>query len=461
MILSMLVGVVGLFAAIPLPQTPVGQKFGAWLRAIESGDEKLMRAVHAGEDRADELTARDRGLAQRTGGLEVVRIERATDTEIEVTARERATEVWMNVRFAVEAAPPHKIAMVGLRPGAAPDDGPQPKLADADAVRQLGAYVDKLAADGRFSGTVLVAHNGKAVLEKAYGLASRAWNAPMRVDTKLNLGSMNKMFTALAVMQLVDKGKVGLDDKVGKHLPDFANAVVRDTVTVRQLLTHTSGLGSFFNDKFEEKKLGIREVADYLPLIDEEKLAFAPGSKWSYSNSGFILLGAIIEKASGENYFDYVREHIYKPAGMKDTDCYDVDRDTPNLATGYTRDDAGTWRSNIFMHTVRGGPAGGGYSTVGDLLRFANALQAGTLLPPALVKDMTTGKVAAQMGKYAFGFGDEAHRGHRVVGHSGGFPGINANLDIFWDDGWVVAVMANVDMGAMPVAQKARDLIAR
>ena len=453
---------IALFASISLPQTPVGQKFAAWLHAIDSGDEKLMRAVHAGEERADDLVARDRGLARRTGGLEVVRIERATDTEIEVTARERATQAWLHVRFGVEAAPPHKIALVGLRPGEAPDDAlPRDKLADAEVAKQLGAYVDKLAADDRFSGTVLLARNGTPLLEKAHGLASRAWNAPMRVDTKLNLGSMNKMFTAVAIMQLVEKGKVGLDDKVGKHLPDFANPAVRDTVTVRQLLTHTSGLGSYFDDRFEEKKLRIREVADYLPLIAEEKLAFAPGSKWSYSNSGFIVLGAIVEKVSGENYFDYVREHIYKPAGMKDTDCYDVDRDTPNLASGYTRDDAGNWRSNIFMHTVRGGPAGGGYSTVGDLLRFATALKAGTLLAPALVKEMTTGKVAAQMGKYAFGFGEEVLRGHRIVGHSGGFPGINSNLDVFWDDGWVVAVMANVDMGAMPVVQKARELIAR
>jgi CubicO group peptidase (beta-lactamase class C family) len=234
---------------------------------------------------------------------------------------------------------------------------------------------------------------------------------------------------------------------------------VRDKVTIRHLLSHSSGLGSFFGPKFDEKKLGMREVRDYLPFIADEKLAFEPGSKFSYSNSGFVLLGAIVEKASGENYFDYVRKHVYAPAGMKDSDCYDVDSDVANLAVGYTQDDDGTWRSNIFLHVVRGGPAGGGYSTVGDLVRFATALRNDKLLKPETTREFTTRKSNVRGVNFAFGFLEETIRGHRIVGHSGGFPGINSNLDIFWNDGWIVAVMANVDLGAMPVQQKARELI--
>ena len=401
-------------------------------------------------------------MAQDTGGFEIVRIEHASDTEIESTVRTRATGMWLHLRFGVEAKPPHTIAMIGLRPSSPPDDlAPRGKLDEAQIVKQLSEYIDDLAGKGRFSGAVLVVRGGKPVLERVAGMASRAWNAPNRIDTKFNLGSMNKMFTAVAIGQLVERGKVKLDDKVGKYLPDFANADVRGRVTVRHLLMHASGLGSFFGEKFDQRKLGIREVRDYLPLIAEEKLAFEPGSKWSYSNSGFILLGAIVEKASGENYFDYIRKHVYGPAGMKDSDCYDLDRDIPNLASGYTRYEKGEWRTNIFLHVVRGGPAGGGFSTVQDLVRFASALQSGKLLKPATVQEFTRGKMDTPMGKYAFGFGDAVLRGHRIVGHSGGFAGINSNLDIFWDDGWIVAVMSNVDMGAMPLQEKARELIAR
>lgn len=339
---------------------------------------------------------------------------------------------------------------------------------DAEIVKQLEAYADALARDGRFSGAIAITKRDKPWLQRAWGLASRAWNAPNRPDTRFNLGSMNKMFTAVAIGQLLERGKLSLDDKVGKHLPDLDNPAVRNKVTIRHLLTHSSGLGSFFNDEFEAKKLHIREVRDYLPIIAHEPLAFEPGAKASYSNSGFILLGAIVEAASGENYFDYIRDHIYAPAGMRDSDCYDLATDPPNLATGYTRigpdgkpDPANRWWSNIFLHVVRGGPAGGGYATAPDMLRFAAALRNAVLLKPATLAEFTTGKIELAPGaRYAYGFSDTSVHGHRIVGHSGGFPGINSNLDIFWNDGWAVVVMSNIDGGAWQIQNKARELIA-
>ncbi|HMG21679.1 MAG TPA: serine hydrolase domain-containing protein [Kofleriaceae bacterium] len=340
---------------------------------------------------------------------------------------------------------------------------------DAEIVRRLEAFTDELARAGKFSGALAVSHDGVVRLERAWGLASRAWNAPNLPTTRFNLGSMNKMFTAVAIGQLLERGVLALDDTVGKHLPAFGNPEVRRKVTIRHLLTHTSGLGSFFNDEFEARKLRIREVRDYLPIIAHDSLAFEPGARWQYSNSGFILLGAIVEAASGENYFRYVRDHIHAPAGMRDTDCYDLATDPPGLATGYTQTDPdgawrrdGPWWSNTFLHVVRGSPAGGGYSTVADLLRFAAALRDGTLLEPETVDEFTTGKIEVAPGnRYGFGFGDQLVRGHRIVGHGGGFPGINSNLDMFWSDGWVVAVMANIDGGARPVQDQARELLAR
>ena len=195
-----------------------------------------------------------------------------------------------------------------------------------------------LAKQDKFSGVVLIAKDGKPVFEKAYGLANKAKNIPNNTETRFNLGSMNKMFTAVAIAQLAEAGKLSFDDTVGKHLPDYPNKDVANKVTIHQLLTHTSGLGSYWNAKFEAKKATIKSVSDYLALFADEPLKLEPGKRFQYSNSGFIVLGAIIEKVSGQSYYDYVREHIYKPAGMKNTDAYEMTANTPNLAMGYTNE---------------------------------------------------------------------------------------------------------------------------
>ncbi|HLK60471.1 MAG TPA: serine hydrolase domain-containing protein, partial [Chthonomonadaceae bacterium] len=277
------------------------------------------------------------------------------------------------------------------------------------------------------------------------------------IETKFNLGSMNKMFTAVAIAQLAQQGKLGFDDPIGKYLTDLPNADMAHKVTIHHLLTHTSGVGDYFNERFDEaSRARFREIKDYLPLFVDRPLEFEPGARFRYSNGGFMLLGAIVEKVSGQNYFDYVREHIYRPAGMTHTDAYSLDHDTPNLATGYTRMDgddllgnAGP-RNNIFLHVMRGGPAGGGYSTVEDLTRFSEALLGGKLLDKKYVDLLLTGKV--EVGRepgvrYGYGFFTRNENGQRIVGHSGGFPGISSNLEIYLDSGYTVAVMSNYDPG--------------
>lgn len=342
------------------------------------------------------------------------------------------------------------------------------KMSDQELTRAIERFIEKLVAEDKFSGAALVAADGVAIFKKAYGLASKGYNVPNRVDTKFNLGSMNKMFTGVAVAQLAEQGKLSFDDPVGKHLPDYSNKQVAEKVTVHQLLTHTSGMGSYFNDKFENSsRAKFREVRDYLPLFVDEPLQFEPGARWSYSNSGFMLLGAIVEKVSAQNYFDYIRQHIYKPGGMTNSDCYELDHDTPNLAVGYTRTrpsgptGSAEWRNNIFMHVIRGGPAGGGYSTVEDLLSFAIALKQYKLLSAKYTDIVLAGKVALpgnDQAKYAYGFQEERVNGQRRVGHSGGFPGINAQLDMYPELGYIVAVMSNYDP---PAANRVSERIGK
>ena len=326
--------------------------------------------------------------------------------------------------------------------------------------------VDVLVAADVFSGAVLVAKDGMPLLTLARGLASSGYNVPNRIDTKFNIGSMNKMFTGVAIVQLAEQGKLAFDDSVGTYLPDYPSAVA-NTVTIHQLLTHTSGLGSYFNARFEAALARVRTVQDFLALFRDDPLSFEPGARFQYSNAGYIVLGAIIEAVSGSDYYDYVRAHIYGPAGMVNTDAYELDRDVPNMAIGYTHRspdwlfDPGPRRNILFRQGLRGGPAGGGYSTVEDLLCFATALHTHRLLTPAYTEIALGGKVeTGPQAKRAYGFVEQRIADARIVGHSGGFPGINGSLDMYPDRGYTLAVLANYDPPAAElISLKVRDML--
>ena len=318
---------------------------------------------------------------------------------------------------------------------------------------------DLVAAD-RFSGAVALARGDEIVFQGAYGEASRDFAVANRIDTKFNLGSINKMFTAVAIAQLVERGDLAFDKPLAAFLPEFPTPEAAAGIRVEHLLTHSSGLGSFFNQAFmDASRARFRTVSDFMTLVEDETLQFEPGTRRRYSNTGFLLLGRIIEVATGEDYHDYIREHVTGPAGMESTACYELDHVNRNLAVGYDRAEGpdSPWRNNLFQHVIRGGPAGGGYSTVGDLLRFARALRAGTLVSAETLARLTSPKPELASPTYGFGF---ALYDDGSVGHSGGFPGISAQL-AFWPDGeWTIAVLSNLSGGAQPVTEQARRLIA-
>ncbi len=464
-------------AAALLPDTPAGRQSAAYLRVMNTGDAKAIRAfvdsqfapAYLEKVPADRQAGISLMLARDTGGLDAVTVESSDPNAISFLARTRVTEEWYRLKLQVAPEPPHRITGVqrmNARPPA--DAAPQRRLTDAQVARQMDAYLQKLAAADLFSGAVLVAKDGKAFFSKAYGLASKSYNVANRTDTKFNLGSMNKMFTGVAIAQLAQQGKLSFTDTISKHLPDYPNKAVADKVTIHHLLTHTSGMGSYFNEAFmKASRDRFRTVSDYFPLFVNDPLGFEPGAKWGYSNSGFLVLGAIIEKVSGQSYFDYVREHIYKPAGMTNTDAYEMDQDVPNLAIGYTRMGpngplSGPRRNNLYMHVIKGGPAGGGFSTVEDLLRFDTALRGHKLLDAKHTEMVLSGKAVVPMApeaKYAYGFQEERYAGQRLAGHSGGFPGISALLDMYRDSGYTVAVLSNYDRIAQPVSMKLREML--
>jgi CubicO group peptidase (beta-lactamase class C family) len=450
---------------VTIPDTRAGRQISGWLSAFNSGDPKSLKTFHAASATPEQVERRaqqDSGFYRRTRGLELRKIERATDFEVTALVQAKLTENWYRVGMILASDPPHAITSLSVRS----TSNPNPiRLSESETIKALEAYVKKLVAADAFSGTVLVAKNGKPIFTSAYGMANTAYRVPNKLETKFNLGSMNKMFTAVAICQLAEQGKLAFSDPIGKHLTDYPNKTVAEKVTIHHLLTHTSGIGDYFNEKFmEASRDRFRAIKDYFPLFVDKPLEFEPGARFRYSNAGFMVLGAIVERASGKDYFDYVREHIYKPAGMVNTDSYDLDRDTPNLAFGYTNEglregfEEGSRRNNLFMHVIKGGPAGGGYSTVEDLLRFDIALRQNKFFGASQREVLISGKVDAMGAKYAYGFIDQSINGKRIVGHGGGFPGINSQLDIYLDNGYTVAVMSNYDPpAAQTVANKLRD----
>lgn len=397
---------------------------------------------------------------ERSRGFEISGVQDASKpNEVTLLLRNKLTGEWEALFVAVEADAPNKIAGLGFRTPKPPAAGTR-RLTAKEAGSELEAFMKKVASADVFSGTVLLAKDGVPIYQGAFGIANKDFDAPNRIDTKFNLGSMNKMFTAVAIAQLVEKGKLSFEDPLSKFIPDFPDKESAEKIRIKHLLTHTAGLGGYFSQKWAERsRQDIRTVDDMMALVKgDEKLQFQPGTKWQYSNTGMLVLGKVIEIVSGQSYYDYVRENISKPAGMTNTDCYELDKVNHNLAVGYDKqytDTGVTFKNNVFMHVIRGGPQGGGYSTVEDLLKFDQALRGGKLVSLEMVKTLTTAKPELNSPNYGYGFQVGSAEGS--FGHSGGFNGINSDLTMY-PNGWSVIVMSNYSR-ADPVTQKMRRLV--
>ena len=327
--------------------------------------------------------------------------------------------------------------------------GPDAATAAADSafVTALRARLEAAAPAGEFSGAVLVARDGRTLFEGAYGLADRERRVPNTPLTQFRVGSMNKMLTAVAALQFVQAGTLRLDASLGTYLTDYPNAEVAGQVTPHHLLTHTGGTGDIFGPQFTANRTELRTTGDYLRLYGTRGLQFAPGARWEYSNYGFLLLGAVIERVGGTSYDDHVAARVLAPAGMTATGSAPEDSLVPGRSVGYTRQLVpGALVSNAPTLPYRGTPAGGGYSTVGDLARFAVALREHRLLDSAHTALLLAGKVAIGPGvQYAYGFFDRVVGGRRFVGHGGGAPGMNGDLAFEPNGGYVIVVLSNFD----------------
>jgi CubicO group peptidase (beta-lactamase class C family) len=442
-----------------LPDTPAGNQANGWLEAFNAGNvekrrEFLQKNYPSRLERFDRETEMRRG----TGGFDVRKVAESTPTKIVLLIQERLGEQFAQFTVEVEPTPPHVIKQFQFQVIPRPAEFAIPHLSESEMVTLSRKRLGELVAADLFSGAVLVAKDGKPVFAQAYGLADREKKTPNTLKTRFRLGSMNKMFTAVAALQLVQNGKLDLKAPFGNYLTDYPNKEVASKVTIEQLLSHTGGTGDIFGPEFDKNRLDLKTLQDYAKLYGNRGPEFEPGSQWKYSNYGFLLLGVIVEKVSGQSYYDYVRDHIFKPAGMFSSASEPEDQVVADRSIGYMRADGASWQPNTDTLPYRGTSAGGGYSTVEDLLKFATTLQTNKLLKPQYTEMLTTGKVETPNGgKYAYGFQEASVNGTRCFGHGGGAPGMNGELKICPGRGYVVAVLSNLDP---PAASRVADFIA-
>lgn len=344
---------------------------------------------------------------------------------------------------------------------------------DEELGARLGQFIDALAAAELFSGAVALVRGDEVLLDRAWGEASKSFHARNHTTTRFNLASASKMFTAVLVAQDVEQGRLAYDAPVGRYLPDFPVRAVREGVTLHHLLTHTSGLGDLFGERWERASRTLfRTVDDWMALLADARLDFEPGARFQYSNAGFLLLGAILERVDGKAFEVLVRERVLAPAGMTRSGLFAGDDPVEDLAVGYTRNRfgmrggdqafAGQWWSTAYTNPLVGGPAGGAYATTGDMLRFFRALLAGTLVPASRVEELLRPRVAMGSGgeHYGYGFIVAGTGATGSFGHDGDIFGVSVVTRHERASGRTLIVLANTGDGAARRIARQLDALA-
>lgn len=441
-------------AQVTLPDTPAGHAAQDWLDALNSGERARIAAVKEKYHRGNPVDG-TLNFATDTGGLTLPRVVSSSPGELVMFTEAKATGQFFRSSFMVDAAnPTAKLLVENDNSVRRPPDLAIPRLTQGAINAALDAKADAMVKADALSGGMLVVRDKTTVYHRVWGMADRAAKTPITRTTKFRIGSMNKMFTAVAILQLVDGKKLSLDDTLGKLLPDYPNAEIAQKVTVRMLLTHSGGTGDFFGPEFDKNRLSLKGNEDYLKLFGTRAPLFEPGSQERYSNYGFMILGTIISKVSGEDYYDYVRRHIFAPAGMTGTGSLPEDVAVQARSKGYMKKD-GKWVSNADTLPTQGTAAGGGYSTLDDLVKFGQALESGKLLPKVLKDQMTSPQTKGKW--YGFGIGVGGEGADRWYGHGGGSPGQNGELRVFPASQTVIVALSNLDP---PTASNLTDFYA-
>ena len=312
-----------LHASTDFPDTPAGEKAQDIVGLFNNKDAQNpvdYAAENFSEKLKEGIASPGSGLNQLKsifGKVNVIQILESENDKISFVIKSNAHELYLNIQLEVESDKPHLISSIRFIPTGKPSGDSEnksesrnirmkKKLTEEELKKNLDQYIEGLANKNDFSGTVLIAKNGNPVYTKAVGFAHKGFKVLNKLDTKFNLGSLNKSFTAVAILQLVEKGEIQIDDPIGKYL-DYFPKNIAEKVTIRQLLSMRSGWGDYWdNEYFLAHKNQLRTVSDYMEFIKDIPLDFEPGTKMQHCNTGYEVAGAIIEKVSGLDYFDYI-----------------------------------------------------------------------------------------------------------------------------------------------------------
>ena len=312
-------------------------------------------------------------------------------------------------------------------------------------VARMEKVIAEQAQNNLFMGAVLVTKGDTVILDKAYGTANLELKVPNTTQTKFRIGSVTKQFTAAAILLLEERGKLKTSDLLKSYLPDIPAAW--DKVTILHLLTHTSGIFNYTSlpemGEFKRRKLSPSQVAD---LVKDKPLEFSPGERHKYSNTGYVVLGEVIEKASGQSYAQFLQTQIFDPLGLKNTGYEDQSVILAGRAAGYERRDGKLINSSFIDMSVPFS-AGALYSTTHDLLAWENALFAGKLISPSSLQKMIT----PFKDGYGYGLIINSIDGHKRIQHFGGIDGFSSALSRYPDDQLTIIVLNNVGNGATGV----------
>jgi len=343
---------------------------------------------------------------------------------------------------------------------------------------KLETLIEGLVKEDKFSGVVLINKDNEEFFRGAYGYAHRGWKIPNTLDIRFGTASITKAFTAVSVLQLIEKGVLDFDTKITELL-NLKESKIPAKVTIEHLLTHTSGIGDYFDENSEEAQeciLGdipcyfIKELSDLLPLLVDKEPVFEAGSDFCYCNGGYILLGLAIEKASGMNYFDYVRENVFSRAYMKESDFIPLNKPVERVAEGYipVQNENGEileWRTNVYSMPINGGSDGGAFTTAEDLIKFMRALREGKLLSEEMTKAILTPKIVdAKNEKYLwqYGYGAWFFSGAEGVirmGLIGEDPGVSARAYYYPKQNIEVVLLSNIGDTAGWLGKDIQDIV--
>ena len=375
------------------------------------------------------------------------------------------TESWKMLSLMNDEMKPNKIGNLNLSPALWPSDIEKPKdISEHNAVNELNKFIHRMAEHKIFSGTVLLARGKEILLQAAVGESNKSFNIKNNLNTRFDLASMSKMFTAVAINQLFQSGQLHPTDTLDKYLDtSWLPKKISKDIQIQHLLTHTSGLGNYAVHMGNISKNKLIHLNDYKGFLNKESLAFLPETNQMYSNSGMFLLGVVIEKLSNQSYFDYIQSHVFSPANMKDSAFLERNQPHKNVAVGYehSANNETGWFDNSGIFGNKGTPDGGSFSTIFDMHNFALALSQNKLLSKEVRNQMLTSKPELNSPLYGFGFNISGQEDAFRVGHEGGHYGISTSFNWYPNTGYTIIVLSNITEGAISIDNKARELIER